>query len=362
MVRDPYRYALQLERTDRSPLGQFPIDVDWEPACEWARFTSLREGKCEAETADGDVTIEPEWDATRGEPYVGGVCVSRAGNGSGPQSVKLPLAYFQSSTTGISRGLVEKKILQPGEQFQYSVVAFRAPRRPPLKGTLALAFEEVASPLVVKALATQSLLPGATAFGGSHPDDVTVFIPQKVLDETGVLTNAAGANETAGVLIGHVCRDPQSRAIFLEVTDLIPAKHTRSEPTQVTFTADTWTAVEDAIRLRHEGEIMVGWFHSHPAKFWCSAECPPETRRQCPLSRSFFSGEDCALHRAVFPMGYCVALLVTNTDAGLRYALFGWRHGLVVQRGFHVLNASPGMAESASSEALIGEKHEETCT
>jgi hypothetical protein len=175
------------------------------------------------------------------------------------------------------------------------------------------------------------------------------------------LTLAAATEETAGILIGHLCRDPEGKEIFVEVTDLIPAKHTVSESTQVTFTAETWTAVEAALRLRRGSETMVGWFHSHPAKYWCSAKCSPEARRTCPLGRSFFSGDDCTLHRAVFPLAHSIALVVTNTDAGLRHALFGWRHGMIVQRGFHVLNATPGLTEAGPGEAIVGGSHEEAC-
>ena len=362
MIRDPYQYAIELERLDRSPLGQFPVAMDWEPAREWARFISLREGGDDAKLPNGEAHVEPDWDATRGEPFVGGVRVYFAGNGSSPKPVMVPLAYFRKIATEVSRELVEKKVLQSGEQFHYSVVAFRSAKRAKPRAALDLTIEEVASPLPVKARSSRELFERATAFGVAHADDIPVFIPQKVLDDAATLTRAAEAAETAGVLIGHVCRDPHSREILLETTDLIPARHTRSQSTEVTFTPDTWTAVDDAIRLRRDGEIMVGWFHSHPAKFWCSAKCSPEARRQCPLGRSFFSGEDCTLHRTVFPTGYCVALVVTNAEAGLRHALFGWRHGTIVQRAFHVLNASPGMAESAASEAIIGEKHEEICT
>jgi proteasome lid subunit RPN8/RPN11 len=362
MLRDHYQYALELERLDGSPLGQFPVVLDWEPAREWARFMSLREDAGESKQPAGDAMVEPDWDASRGEPFVGGVRVCFAGNGTAPRPVTLPLTYFRKAATEVSRGLVEKKILQSGEQFHYSVVAFRTPNSARPKPALNLTIEEVVSRLPVKARSSRDLFECATAFGAEDADDIPVFIPQPVLDAAAAVTRAAEAAETAGVLIGHVCRDPESHKMFLETTDLIPAKHTRSESTQVTFTPETWTAVESAIHLRHDGELMLGWFHSHPAKFWCSAKCSPETRRQCPLARSFFSGEDCTLHRTVFPMGHCIALVVTNTDAGLRYALFGWRHGLIVQRGFHVLNASPGMAESAEREAVIGEKHEEICT
>ena len=213
MLREHYQYAVELQRLDGTALGQFPVAPDWEPACEWARFMALRDGRGDAQPPSGDATVEPDWDDARGEPFVIGVRVSLNGNGAGPQSVKLPLAYFSKAATEISRGLVAKKILQAGEKFHYSVVAFRTPKRAQPKTALALTVEEVASPLAVKAVRSSGLLEGATAFGAGHPEDVTVFIPQKVLDDAATLTRAAAADETAGILIGHVCRDPQSRAL-----------------------------------------------------------------------------------------------------------------------------------------------------
>jgi proteasome lid subunit RPN8/RPN11 len=360
-MRDQYQYALELERLDHTALGQLPVTVDWEPAWEWARFMALRASNGGAQPSRNAASVEPLWEGGRGEPYVGGVRVSVAGKAPGPESVVLPVTYFRHAAQQLTRGLVAKKLLQPREEFDYSVVAFRAPRPEPARPALALTVEDVQSPLVVKPASGRELFARSALFGTAHPDDVPVFIPQRVLDDAAALTRAAEAAETAGILIGHVCRDAERQLLLVETTDLIPAKHTRSETTQVTFTADTWTAAEAAIRLRNAGEVMVGWFHSHPAKYWCSPKCPPETRRDCPLARNFFSGEDCALHRAVFPMAYCVALVVTHAETGLRNALYGWRHGLIVQRGFHVLNASPDVAGGFSSEAIIGENHEEAC-
>jgi hypothetical protein len=68
----------------------------------------------------------------------------------------------------------------------------------------------------------------------------------------------------------------------------------------------------------------------------CAKECAPEQRKQCPLMRNFFSAEDREFHRTVFAKAYGVALVVTVTDDGLQYALFGWRAGSIQQRGFHI--------------------------
>ena len=363
MLRDQYQYALALERLDHTSLGQFTATLDWGPACEWVRFMALRNHGLGALPNGEALTVEPEWEAARGEPHVGGLRVKLAGNGNGngAAEVKLPLTYFRGAAQKVSQALIAKQILQPREEFHYSVVAFRNPTQERTRGKHSFTVKEVASPVIVKTAPARGLFAEATAFGTQYEDDVVLFLPQRLLDEAAALTRAAGADETAGLLIGHVCRDPNNRRVFLETTDLIPAKHTRSGLTAVTFTAETWTAAESAIQLRRSGEIMLGWFHSHPAKFWCSPNCGPEARRACPLARSFFSGEDCLLHRAVFPVAYGVALVVTHAEAGMRYAVFGWRHGLIMQRGFHVLNASRAVAEADSDEAIIGEKHEEAC-
>ena len=361
MAPNPYQYSLELQRADHTSLGEFVATPDWGPAYECARFRALRDHQLAALPPTDGIVIEPEWEAARGEPHIRGVQVSLRANGHPATAVSLPLSYFRSPAQQVSRALVAQKVLQTGEQFHYSVIAHRAPKPEPAKPKRAFTIAEVESPAIVKSASADDLFARATCFGEPHAEDVPLFIPQRVLDEAAALTLAAGAAETAGVLIGHLCRDSETARLFQETTALIPAKHTRAETTAVTFTADTWQAAEVAIRLRHSDEIMLGWLHSHPAKFWCSTNCAPEARRACPLSRSFFSSEDCMLHRTVFPVAYGVALVVTHTDAGMRHAVFGWRQGMIVQRSFHVLNASQAVAEAISREAIIGEQHEKKC-
>ena len=156
-----------------------------------------------------------------------------------------------------------------------------------------------------------------------------------MIEETVELMVRAGGKETGGILIGHLHRDPGRRQLFLEVTAQIPAQHAEQELARLTFTPETWTAVDAALALRGKGEIQLGWWHSHPASHWCD-DCPPETRRRCKSagapSGDFFSAHDVALHRTVFPRAYSIALVLsdgcgnagTPTLAALRLAL---RHG-----------------------------------
>jgi hypothetical protein len=85
--------------------------------------------------------------------------------------------------------------------------------------------------------------------------------------------------------------------------------------------------------------MWLGWAHSHPSFAFCKTTCPAERRRECALQKPFLSSDDLVLHRTVFSKGYHLALLANNADAGLGFALYGWRGGVVQRRGFHVLGA-----------------------
>src|SRR6185437_2768668 len=103
------------------------------------------------------------------------------------------------------------------------------------------------------------------------------------------LHEQAGATETGGVLIGLVHRDTDHPGrLFVEVTAQIPVRHAEHELTRLTFTPDTWKAVDGAIRLRGKKERKVGWWHTHPSRKWCE-KCPVENRKVCKLSGEFFS-------------------------------------------------------------------------
>jgi len=175
----------------------------------------------------------------------------------------------------------------------------------------------------------------AVAQGDANPGDLEVVVPQTVIDQVCALTTAAGSNETGGVLLGHLCRHRAGADVGLEVTAQVPAKHTVSEPEKLTFTSETWTDVRSAVALRNEGELLVGWWHSHPAFSWC-ARCPIERQRTCQFASGFLSVDDKALHRSVFPSAFTQALVITNSAAGLDNRMFGWRNGVLRPRGFRV--------------------------
>jgi len=342
-----YRYTLDVMTETGRMLERAVVTPDWKAALEWTHFEGIREGALPAVTRTGPGEVEPVWDAHQGEPWVSGFRVTvRTGEGS-VATRQIPKAYLRRIALEMSTDLIKRRELEPGSTFRWVVSALPAPggAAPATAGGALFAVGELARPLPVDestfaSFADDAVFASADDEAGGH---VPVFFRRAVLDEATALAAASGDLETGGVLVGKLHRDGGPRdggrpVMFVEVTAQVPAPHTRSSSTTLTFTAETWAAVRAAIALRGRNEVMAGWWHNHLD--WCRLRnCPLERRRQCSAANPFFSAEDVHLHATCFPAGYQVALLVSDSAAagGLTSSVFGWWEGLVVPRGFHVL-------------------------
>jgi hypothetical protein len=82
--------------------------------------------------------------------------------------------------------------------------------------------------------------------------------------------------------------------------------------------------------------------------------------------RPFFSRDDIALHRTVFPGAFNIAVLLSDFgEPDLRCDVFGWRFGMVMSRDFYLVG--PAVTEPAhpvpgSRPALPGGEAELACT
>jgi proteasome lid subunit RPN8/RPN11 len=332
-----YQFAIEMLTHDgATSLGLYPVEVDWEPALEHLRLAALRRGIGNGAPGGENASIDPVWSRETGEPQMVGARLS-----DGEFVSEVALAYFKPLAVEISGELVEKKLLKSGELFLFRLYAFRraTEQRARSKGGFTVRDATPRIPFVDSPLA--ALLEKSAPSGDAETGEVPVFIPQHVLNEVEAITLEAGPLETGGILIGHIHRDASIPDIALLVTAQIPAPHTQSKTTALTFTAETWTAVQAALDLRKSGEMMVGWWHSHPSFAFCNSECSAERRKVCALQKPFLSNDDVVLHRTVFPKGYHVALLANNADAGLEFALFGWSGGTVLRRAFRILGCHP---------------------
>ena len=341
MIRSDYMYAISLYSKDGTALGQVAVDPgDLEPAVEWSRFDGIRCGLLSPEAGPISTTVWPIWHEQVGQPCLSGIRVSVSKNGDQLQR-DVPRAYFHPIAQQASAAFVAKGVLKSGETFSYLVLAFACGSDGGQETDRRFRLEvlDAAMPLRESCLGeytAQAQQVGSAAEDGNMP----VTFPQHVMDEVVDQTGKSGTLETGGILIGHVHRDSGIPEIFLEVTAQIPARHTRSEPTQLTFTAETWTDVDSARKLRGKSELMLGWWHCHTYLKETCKDCPKLKDGSCNATATFMSTEDLVLHRTCFPRAYSIALVVAadNTpEERLSWALFGWEQGLLRSRGFYIL-------------------------
>jgi hypothetical protein len=352
MPQTVYQYAIEYLSQDGERLGSVPVEPDWGPARECAQFLAIRRGIVPPVLRDGAGSIEPVWDTELGAPVLRAARVVVAAE-AGDETVceEVPSApYFLQSARAGSATMVERGLLERGEVYQYKVCAYpsAAPGADPRESEPnAFRVEEIFERLPLEERPIEPFLAVATAWGvDSDASDMRVFFPRQVMDAAVAKSREVGDVETGGVIVGKLHRCASSPEIYLEVTAQIPAAHTDPQAARLTFTADSWVAVQAAIDLRNRDELMCGWWHFHPD--FCR-KCPEENRRGCVLSRPFFSLEDIHMHRTIFPRAFHIALLVSDYgQESLDVSLFGWRHGMVVSRGCDVLDAAGSAAKAAS--------------
>jgi hypothetical protein len=352
-----YLYAVEFLRGDEV-LPPVTVAPDFAPAVEAARFTVLRRGMPPDVALAADVRVEPTWHDTLGQPYVGGIRAVAAPADGSEVEVRIPLRYFGAEASRASATLVERGLLVAGESLAFLVTAYRRDERtssdasqmeagfhgdggPHPAGVAAQALDvhevHVSRPLRQQSLAAR--LGTATHVGDPDPDAVAVLFPDRVIAQARAMPSGAEDLEVGGFLIGYVCRDTGSGDVFLEITDLLPARHTRATIATLTFTPDTWWHARAALTLRQRGESFLGWVHTHPVTAMCRQRgCSEEARRRCPMASGYFSGHDRFLHQTMFPSAYSVALVVNDWEfAPIGVSLFGYRQGLIEPRGFHVV-------------------------
>jgi hypothetical protein len=337
MVVNDYRYGLVLFRKDGSALGSASMTVDWEPATEWTRFNHARRGTVPL-GGEGTSSIEPLWDRSEGEPYMRGFRVTYESGGRQAQT-DFPSAYFKDAAAEASSEFVKRGKLETGDTYLFQAVAFAKNGAAAPNRTLDLEVMEGKPAMEYIESRLADFRRHSSPAGIVDIDDMPAFIPQRVLDEAAALTRAREGRETGGILIGRLYHDSSLPEIFAVVSAQIPAEHTQGTAAKLTFTAETWSAATAAVQLRNQGEIYLGYWHSHPVREWCRAkECTPEKQKDCQLAKDFFSEDDRAVMRAVFPRAHSLGLVVNDAAfVDHSFSLFGWREGKIHPRGFYLL-------------------------
>ena len=333
-----YRFALVIFRENGDRVGSASLNVDWEPAVQSAGFQLRRRGELPLNDGCGAASIVPRWDRELGQPYCRGFRVVFDRGCRSPCVSDYPTSYFRQLASKAASLFVEKGKLEDAEVFQYVAVAFAEEKSEHELHTGGLRIEEQVRPLRVIESSLAVWQQKSVQVGVVDDDDAPVFVPPCILDEVAAQTLAERGRETGGILIGHLHRDSDLPELFLEISAQVPAEHTRGDAVKLTFTHETWAAVDAAIKLRGHSESYLGWWHSHPVWKWCaSRQCDLEKQKSCGL-QNIYSQDDQDLHRVCFPFGHSIALVANDTAfQDVTFSWYGWRAGSLQPRGYHRL-------------------------
>ena len=346
-----YVYAIEFLR-GAQVMPAVRVTPDFAAAAEAARFAAFRAGTPPGAAFVAEGRIDPRWHDTLGEPYIAGLTAAAHASGC-TAAVEVPLQYFGDAARAATVSLVQQGVVSAGEALSFLVTAFRGARessslpratarnRTTSRDTPRSRSRTSRCRSTCETSRWTARLAAAEPHGEQNADDINVLIPGWLIDEARALVSIAEDIETGGFLVGHVCRDTDTRDVFLVVTDLLPARHTEATVSTLTFTPETWWDARAALALRRRGESFLGWVHTHPVSAMCRRQgCSPEAQRECPMAKDFFSVHDRFLHKTMFPRAHAVALVVNDWEfAPTSVSLFGYRRGLIEPRGFHVIDA-----------------------
>jgi hypothetical protein len=334
VISSGHHLVLELRAMDGTVLHGETLEPDWEPAIQGTRLAGLRRlGIWPAGATEASVV--PVWHEDAGPPTLRALRVQMSTDGQEWSADFNSSEYFSEVASVLVAARLAEGQLLPTDRIRFAVAAYPIAASTSSERQPRLNVVDRPQPLAVRDRAFGALAESSEIRGDADPTDLEVVLPQAVLDETTALAETAGECETGGILIGHLCRDERRSDIGVAVTAQIPARHAVGRTEKLTFTSDTWTDVRHAVELRKQGELLLGWWHSHPAFKWC-AECPIERQRVCRFGQGFLSADDKVLHRSVFPGAFTQALVVTRSADGIGTRLFGWRNGVLKPRGFRV--------------------------
>jgi proteasome lid subunit RPN8/RPN11 len=314
MAREPLEFFIEVRR-EGVRLESAPASL--APCFEDALFRGVLEGRIPNDGRMPTFDVSPQWKDSQ-PPIVAGLSLLQ----EGVPAKSYDRQVFAAQAGDLIAGLVDAKQLSHGQSAEWEVVA----RPPPRAATRCFStrvhrkpypFQETSLPDVPRGL-------------------LDVEIGAEVLDAIRQHVLSSGAVECAGLLVGHLRRDPQRGACKLEVvgTVEVSAGAGGASGHHFAFGVDSFISARRAAENRSDGAITVGWMHSHPA---CAA-CPKNP--SCGMQTVFFSHRDVVVHSSGFPSAYMLALVVGKvserpaTEPGFR--LYGWDAGRVAERSYRV--------------------------
>jgi proteasome lid subunit RPN8/RPN11 len=338
-----YSYRLELwQGTDRRVHELRLARADFNRAVEATFFDGLRRGRFTDYEPPFDLArIEPRFAGNGPSPHTHGFRVALPTPAGGDHRLAFDTTFFTNLVRRASAQLVAAGRVPNNSILQYQLTAYLdTAETKPLRG-LSFDLESAPTAIPIRGGSRKALGP-AEAWDGPGDEDFPVLLPRQVIHEAVAEARRAPDREVGGVLLGHLRRDDETGELFLEITCMVPAEETQASEVSITFTPATWARVREVIDWRGEGEIFVGWVHSHPFRF--CAECRAPAPLECVAKVLFYSLDDEFLMELSLARPFMVGLLsaveplLEPTLGHAPVRLFGWKHGGIVNRGFHVID------------------------
>jgi proteasome lid subunit RPN8/RPN11 len=345
---DAYSYRLEFSDEQRAPVHTEPlVAADFHRAIDTTFFTAFRQGVLPA--------YDPQRELARIEPVFAGEGLSARAKGfrvsvprlGGEFTQEFGIHYFAARASRQRAGLRRDRGAAADASLYYALGAYLddASAKAPAAGALTLDQPAVEIPVRT---GSRRALDQAKAWDKPQPSDLPVLVARSLLEDACEEARRHPECEIGGLLLGHLRQVPEASEIFLEATCLASGEGTtKSCPTSVTFTSDSFAQARNLIRLRAQAgdppEIVIGWYHSHPFRF--CRECPLPTPPECLSKVLFYSDDDNQLMESTFYQPFMVGLLVAvepRIEAALSHLpvkLYGWSPaGEIVPRGFEVID------------------------
>src|SRR5688572_24152825 len=152
-----------------------------------------------------------------------------------------------------------------------------------------------------------------------RPTRRCVIFKQSVLNDIRAHGRSAPDIEVCGVVVGNVYRDAMGPFVFVEAN--IRGNFSASKNAQVTFTAATWSHIQDVMDRQYPDLRILGWYHTHPGH------------------GIFLSDMDLFIHKNFFSLPWHLAFVFDpqNQEEGL----FAWRTGNMLIESFVVQKDAP---------------------
>jgi proteasome lid subunit RPN8/RPN11 len=152
---------------------------------------------------------------------------------------------------------------------------------------------------------------GGLAVGTLHRDACTICIQEQVLEQILDYSERDVTRERGGFLLGDASEESPPQVV---IRHFLPALEVRAQGAKLTFTHETWAALNREAQLRFPDDRILGWQHTHPDL------------------GVFLSAYDLFLHRHFFQEPWQLALVVDPVRH--EFGFFEWRGNDIVDCGF----------------------------